>query len=198
VTGRRGTTERKIYLKWKSSLKFVSGQSRPKWAACALSAFPDRERTAEISGSPFRATIGSELSHWFATSAGNNHGVIALTNRSDQAHRNSPTPFCREVDAVTLNHTGLYRGLYEPVDVDDPYSSRTQLPLDACDVCLMLGRAYPFTIIVISEDAQNYDPRILWHGTSDSVQYAGTCIAADAGVDYLGRRSPGLQHGLEL
>jgi hypothetical protein len=68
------------------------------------------------------------------------------------------------------------------VRVDDPYSSRTQLPLDRGDVCLMLGRGYPFTIIVISEDAQNYDPRTLWHGTSNSAQYAGTCIAADAGV----------------
>jgi len=72
------------------------------------------------------------------------------------------------------------------------------LPLDGGDVCLMLGRGYTLTIIVISEDAQNDDPRTLWHGTSNSAQDAGTCIAADTGVDYFGRRSFGLQYGLEL
>jgi hypothetical protein len=102
------------------------------------------------------------------------------------------------VDAIALNHTSLYCGLYEPVRVDDPYSPRPQLLLDGGDICLMLGRGYPFTIVVIREDAQNYDPCTLWHGTSNSAQYAGTCIATDPGVNYFGRRSFGLQHGLEL
>jgi hypothetical protein len=89
------------------------------------------------------------------------------------------------VDAVTLNHTSLQRGLYKPVRVDDPHSSQTQLPLNGSDVCLMLGRGYPF--IVISEDAQNYDTRPLWYGASSSAQYSGTCIAADTSVDYFDR-----------
>src|ERR1700722_1617628 len=62
----------------------------------------------------------------------------------------------------------------------------------------MLGRGYPFAIIVIREGAQNDDPGTLRHVAANSAQYAGTGIAADAGVDYLGRRSLGLQHGLEL
>jgi hypothetical protein len=102
------------------------------------------------------------------------------------------------VDAIALDHTGLQRGLYEPIRVDDPYSPRAQLPLDARDVCLMLGRGYAFAVIVIREDAQNDDPGTLGHGTSNPAQYAGAGIAADPGIDYAGCRSFGLQHGLQL